>query len=49
MSSCVWKEYTTDAGRVYYHNIETKESSWVVPKEFQDIKDQIAAEEAAAQ
>ncbi|CAH0750119.1 unnamed protein product [Diatraea saccharalis] len=47
LSSCVWKEYTTDAGRVYYHNIETKESSWVVPKELQEIKDKIAAEEAA--
>ncbi|CAG9578868.1 unnamed protein product [Danaus chrysippus] len=47
LSSCVWKEYTTDAGRVYYHNIETKESSWVIPKELQEIKDKIAAEEAA--
>ncbi|KAL0880713.1 hypothetical protein ABMA27_001928 [Loxostege sticticalis] len=47
LSSCVWKEYTTDAGRVYYHNIETKESSWVVPRELQEIKDKIAAEEAA--
>ncbi|KOB71842.1 U1 small nuclear ribonucleoprotein [Operophtera brumata] len=40
-------EYTTDAGRLYYHNIESKESSWVVPPELQEIKDQIAAEEAA--
>ncbi|XP_072939265.1 pre-mRNA-processing factor 40 homolog A [Epargyreus clarus] len=47
LSSCVWKEYTTDAGRVYYHNIDTKESSWVIPKELQEIKDKIAAEEAA--
>ncbi|XP_053612309.1 pre-mRNA-processing factor 40 homolog A [Plodia interpunctella] len=47
LSSCVWKEYTTDAGRVYFHNIETKESSWVIPKELQEIKDKIAAEEAA--
>lgn len=43
----MWKEYTTDAGRLYYHNIETKESSWVVPPELQEIKDKIAAEEAA--
>lgn len=47
LSACVWKEYTTDAGRVYYHNIETKESNWVIPKELQEIKDKIAAEEAA--
>ncbi|KAF9413269.1 hypothetical protein HW555_008435, partial [Spodoptera exigua] len=47
LSACVWKEYTTDAGRVYYHNIETKESSWIIPKELQEIKDKIAAEEAA--
>ncbi|XP_013142827.1 PREDICTED: pre-mRNA-processing factor 40 homolog A isoform X2 [Papilio polytes] len=47
LSSCVWKEYTTDAGRVYYHNIETKESSWIIPTELQEIKDKIAAEEAA--
>ncbi|XP_026315347.1 pre-mRNA-processing factor 40 homolog A isoform X2 [Hyposmocoma kahamanoa] len=47
LSACVWKEYTTDAGRVYYHNIETKESSWVIPQEMQEIKDKIAAEEAA--
>ncbi|KPJ12063.1 Pre-mRNA-processing factor 40-like A [Papilio machaon] len=40
-------EYTTDAGRVYYHNIETKESSWIIPTELQEIKDKIAAEEAA--
>ncbi|XP_075974393.1 pre-mRNA processing factor 40 isoform X2 [Anticarsia gemmatalis] len=47
LSACVWKEYTTDAGRVYFHNIETKESSWIIPKELQEIKDKIAAEEAA--
>ncbi|XP_013178528.1 PREDICTED: pre-mRNA-processing factor 40 homolog A isoform X2 [Papilio xuthus] len=47
LSSCVWKEYTTDAGRVYYHNIDTKESSWIIPTELQEIKDKIAAEEAA--
>lgn len=47
LSSCVWKEYTTDAGRVYYHNIDTKESSWVIPQELQEIKDKIALEEAA--
>ncbi|XP_004925558.1 pre-mRNA-processing factor 40 homolog A isoform X3 [Bombyx mori] len=47
LSACVWKEYTTNTGRLYYHNIETKESSWVVPKELQEIKDKIAAEEAA--
>lgn len=47
LSACVWKEYTTDAGRLYFHNIETKESSWIIPKELQEIKDKIAAEEVA--
>lgn len=48
LSACVWKEYTTDAGRVYYHNTETKESSWLMPHELHEIKEAIAAEEEAA-
>ena len=30
--------------QVYYHNNDTKESVWTVPKELQDIKDRIEAE-----
>ena len=30
--------------QVYYHNNDTKESVWTVPKDLQDIKDRIEAE-----
>lgn len=38
MSQCPWKEYKSDAGKVYYHNIQTKESRWTIPKELDDLK-----------
>jgi pre-mRNA-processing factor 40 len=31
-----WKEYKTDTGRVYYHNLQTKETTWTKPKELED-------------
>ena len=34
--------------QVYYHNNDTKESVWTVPKELQDIKDRIEAESKVA-
>ena len=30
---------------MYFHNNDTKESVWTIPKELQDIKDRIAAEQ----
>lgn len=45
LSQCPWKEYTADSGKVYYHNINTKESRWVIPPELEEIKKKIATEE----
>ena len=45
LSQCLWKEYTADNGKIYYHNVNTKESRWVVPPELEEIKKKIAAEE----
>lgn len=46
MSQCPWKEYTADNGKIYYHNINTAESRWVIPPELEEIKAKIATEEA---
>ncbi|KAJ8954208.1 hypothetical protein NQ318_005803 [Aromia moschata] len=45
LSQCPWKEYTADNGKIYYHNINTKESRWVIPPELEEIKKKITAEE----
>lgn len=45
LSQCPWKEYTADNGKIYYHNVNTKESKWVIPPELEEIKKKIAAEE----
>ncbi|VDN31563.1 unnamed protein product, partial [Gongylonema pulchrum] len=29
-----WREYKTSEGRPYYYNIETKETTWICPKDF---------------
>ena len=47
LANCPWKEYKSDAGKVYFHNIETKESVWIIPKELQDIKDKIEVADRA--
>ncbi|XP_037047994.1 pre-mRNA-processing factor 40 homolog A isoform X2 [Bradysia coprophila] len=47
LSTCPWKEYRSDTGKVYYSHITTKESRWDIPQELIDIKNKIAAEEAA--
>ena len=38
LDSCPWKEYKSDSGRVYYHNVDTKESRWTVPSELEELK-----------
>jgi hypothetical protein len=48
LSQCPWKEYRSENGKTYYHNVNTKESRWTVPKELEELKTQIAAEEEAA-
>lgn len=47
LSQCPWKEYKSESGKTYYHNVHTKESRWTVPKELEDLKAKIAAEENA--
>ena len=47
LSQCPWKEYKTDDGKVYYHNVNSKESSWTIPPELAELQNKIAAEEAA--
>ncbi|KAI4500072.1 hypothetical protein M0802_004942 [Mischocyttarus mexicanus] len=48
LSQCPWKEYKSENGKIYYHNVTTKESRWTVPPELEELKNRIAAEEAAA-
>jgi len=48
LSQCPWKEYRSESGKTYYHNVNTKESRWTVPKELEELKARIAAEEVAA-
>jgi pre-mRNA-processing factor 40 len=38
LSQCLWREHKTDNGRIYYHNLDTKESRWTKPKELEDIE-----------
>ena len=38
LDSCPWKEHKADTGRIYYHNTETKESTWTIPKELAELK-----------
>lgn len=47
LSQCPWKEYKSETGKVYYHNVVTKESRWTVPKELEELKAKIAEEEEA--
>lgn len=44
LSQCPWKEYTTDTGKIYYHNVTTKESRWAIPPELEEIKKKILEE-----
>ena len=45
LSQCPWKEYKSESGKTYYHNVNTKESRWTVPKELEELKTKIASEE----
>lgn len=45
LSSCSWREYRSDTGKVYYSHVTTKESRWEIPQELVEIKNKIAAEE----
>lgn len=47
LSQCPWKEYRSESGKTYYHNVNTKESRWTIPKELEELKARIAAEETA--
>jgi pre-mRNA-processing factor 40 len=48
LSQCPWKEYRSESGKTYYHNVNTKESRWTVPKELEELKARIATEDAGA-
>lgn len=41
-----WREYKTDHGRIYYYNVDTKESRWIKPKELEDIEKSIMQQHA---
>lgn len=45
LTICPWKEYRSDTGKVYFHNVTTKESTWDTPKEIIEITAKIAAEQ----
>jgi len=48
LSQCPWKEYRSESGKTYYHNVNTKESRWTVPKELEELKARIATEDVTA-
>lgn len=41
LSSCPWKEYKSEQGKIYYHNSVTKESKWTKPKDLEDLEQRI--------
>jgi pre-mRNA-processing factor 40 len=43
-----WKEYTTDAGRKYWYNTESKQSTWEIPEVYKDALAQAPASQAPA-
>ena len=45
LTQCAWKEHKSDSGRAYFYNTATKESRWTVPKELDELKEQIKKEE----
>ena len=45
LAKCPWKEHRSDSGRSYFYNTDTKESVWVIPKELEELKEQIEKEE----
>jgi len=45
LAQCPWKEFKAENGKVYFHNNDTKESVWLIPRELQEIKDKIASEQ----
>lgn len=47
LSQCPWKEYKTEDGKIYYHNVVTKESKWTIPAELGELKSKLSAEETA--
>jgi pre-mRNA-processing factor 40 len=46
LSQCSWREYKAENGRIYYHNIDTKESRWTKPKELEDIEKMIGQQQS---
>lgn len=44
LATCPWKEYTSDSGKLYYYNSLTKESRWVAPPEYLEIKLKVSSE-----
>lgn len=44
LSTCPWKEYTSDSGKVYYYNTISKESRWTAPIEYIEIKQKVTTE-----
>ena len=38
LSQCPWKEHKSDTGRSYYYNNITKDSTWTVPAELQELR-----------
>jgi len=45
LSQCPWKEYKTELGKTYYHNVATKETRWNIPPELEDLKKKIVVED----
>ena len=49
LSQCLWREYKSENGRVYFHNIDTKESRWTKPKELEDIEKAVTQQQQQQQ
>jgi pre-mRNA-processing factor 40 len=47
LSQCAWREYKAENGRIYYHNVDTKESRWTKPKELEDIEKMVPQQQSS--
>ena len=45
LSQSSWREYKTENGRIYYHNVDTGESNWTKPKDFEEIEKMVTQQQ----
>ena len=41
LNKCPWKEHKNADGKPYYYNSDTKESTWSMPSELDELKGEL--------